>query len=137
MSGTKRNRRSKRDAARTAVGSEVAPDPTVVSLVEPEVWEPGRPPLAARPSGHTAESDGATAALERLAADVRALVALARSSALPPERRVAEVERTAIQHLADLRARLAAAGDDPPEARPAQVAALPPAMIALDYTDVA
>ncbi len=141
MAGTKRNRRLKRDASRTAVESDVAPDPAVVSLVKPEVWEPGQPPLATptRAADEGSSSDGVSAALDRLAADVRALVSLARSAALPPEQRVADAERTAIQHLAELRARLDGAWDDEARERPrAEVTALPAtAAITLDYTDVA
>jgi hypothetical protein len=77
--------RSRRRAARAAAQGR-ADEPTIVS------------PAIAVLSGE------AEAAWERLAADVRALVALARSAALPSARRVDEAERTAAQHLAELRA---------------------------------
>ena len=45
-------------------------------------------------------------AIERTAADLHGLAELARSAALPPARRVDELERSALKHLSDLRASL-------------------------------
>jgi len=58
----------------------------------------------------------ANLAIERATADLRALAALARSAALPPERRVAELERAALGHFDRLRESLSArAAESPPE----------------------
>jgi hypothetical protein len=58
----------------------------------------------------------ANLAIDRATADLRALAALARSAALPPERRVEELERTALGHLDRLRESLSArAAASPPE----------------------
>lgn len=50
----------------------------------------------------------ANRAIERATADLRALAALARSAALPPGKRVEELERTALGHLNKLRESLSA-----------------------------
>jgi hypothetical protein len=54
-------------------------------------------------------------AIERTTADLHGLAELARSAALPPARRVDELERAALKHLSDLRESLAArhADDEP------------------------
>ncbi len=58
----------------------------------------------------------ANLAIDRATADLRALAALARSAALPPARRVEELERTALGHLDKLRESLSArAAASPPE----------------------
>ncbi|HZL20226.1 MAG TPA: hypothetical protein VFG23_21015 [Polyangia bacterium] len=50
----------------------------------------------------------ANRAIERATADLRALAALARSAALPPAKRVDELERTALGHFNKLRESLGA-----------------------------
>jgi hypothetical protein len=59
-------------------------------------------------SAPPADFDALSAAVDRLAADLRTLVILARSAALPPAGRLDEIERQARGHIEDLRARLAA-----------------------------
>ena len=58
----------------------------------------------------------ANLAIDRATADLRALAALARSAALPPARRVEELERSALGHFNKLRESLSArAAESPPE----------------------
>ena len=56
-------------------------------------------------------------AIERTTADLHGLAELARSAALPPARRVDELERAALKHLSDLRESLT---PKPAEEEPAQ-----------------
>jgi hypothetical protein len=58
------------------------------------------------PSPPPPDLDALGAAVERVAADLRALVMLARSAALPPAGRLDEIERLARAHIEELRARL-------------------------------
>ena len=50
-------------------------------------------------------------AIDRVAADLRALVVIARSAALPPAGRLDAIEREARRHIEDLRARLGVGGE--------------------------
>jgi hypothetical protein len=65
------------------------------------------PSLAAEPSSIQAARAARLEVLERLAVDVRTLVTIARSAALPPARRLDEMERTVARHLDSLRADVA------------------------------
>jgi hypothetical protein len=75
--------------------------------------------LSAGPAARSSDRGGAAAAFDRVAADISALAALARSAALPPAHRVNEVEKTATEHLAQLRVRLTDVIPDEPSAYPA------------------
>ena len=58
----------------------------------------------------------ANLAIDRATADLRALAALARSAALPPAKRVEELERSALGHFSRLRESLSAGiPESPPE----------------------
>jgi hypothetical protein len=59
--------------------------------------------LAAMQKTMTESLEAARLAIERATADLHGLAELARSAALPPARRVDELERAALKHLSDLR----------------------------------
>jgi hypothetical protein len=54
-------------------------------------------------SGVTFDPEAIGETLDRVTAGVRALVSVARSAALPPPERIAQAEKLAMDHLADLR----------------------------------
>jgi hypothetical protein len=68
--------------------------------------------LAAAQKALSDSRAAASLAIDRTTADLRGLAELARSAALPPARRVDELERAALKHLSDLRESLSAHGTD-------------------------
>ena len=58
------------------------------------------------PSPPPSDLDALGVTVERLATDLRTLVMVARSAALPPAGRLDEIERRARAHIEELRARL-------------------------------
>jgi hypothetical protein len=119
MSGTKTygvsggRRRASRAAALEKLAADSATEPTAESAT-------------VAPTDREEDTEAALAsALERLAADLRGLTALARSAALPPAHRVDEAERTALQHLGELRMRLGLPAPEDPAAASLDAAPLP------------
>lgn len=64
--------------------------------------------LAAAQKAQSESLAAACLAIDRATVDLHGLAELARSAALPPARRVDELERAALKHLSDLRESLTA-----------------------------